>query len=116
MLADRLLKKVDFETPFETRTLELLKLRFAESELHHCDVMLKDMQARRLPHATLHCSSRLPTPASHSSGQPAAHDADGRLGARAQRRGQPDRSACPAPQRRVRPRLFAPLLAQAAQL
>ena len=46
MLANKLMKKDDYSTDFETRTLELLKLRFAESELHHCDVMLKDMQVR----------------------------------------------------------------------
>jgi hypothetical protein len=38
------MKKADFNTDFETQTLELLKLRFLESELHHCDVMLKDTQ------------------------------------------------------------------------
>lgn len=48
MLVNKLLKKPTYDTDFETRTLELLKLRFAESELHHCDVMLKDMQARAL--------------------------------------------------------------------
>lgn len=46
MLGSKLIKKADFETDFETQTLELLKLRFLESELHHCDVMLKDMQVR----------------------------------------------------------------------
>lgn len=40
------MKKADFNTDFETQTLELLKLRFLESELHHCDVMLKDTQVR----------------------------------------------------------------------
>lgn len=44
MLGSKLVKKADFDTDFETQTLELLKLRFLESELHHCDVMLKDMQ------------------------------------------------------------------------
>jgi N-acetyl-beta-hexosaminidase len=46
MLGSRLMKKANFNTDFETQTLELLKLRFLESELHHCDVMLKDMQVR----------------------------------------------------------------------
>lgn len=40
------MKKAGFNTDFETQTLELLKLRFLESELHHCDVMLKDTQVR----------------------------------------------------------------------
>jgi hypothetical protein len=46
MLGSRLMQKADFETAFETRALELIKLRFKESELHHCDVMLKDIQVR----------------------------------------------------------------------
>jgi hypothetical protein len=41
MLGAKLMKKAAFDTDFETRTLELLKLRFAETTLHHCDVMLK---------------------------------------------------------------------------
>lgn len=49
MLGNKLMKKANFDTDFETRTLELLKLRFVESELHHCDVMLKDMQVCMLP-------------------------------------------------------------------
>ena len=44
MLGSKLMKKPGFNTDFETQTLELLKLRFLESELHHCDVMLKDTQ------------------------------------------------------------------------
>jgi hypothetical protein len=47
MLGAKLMKKATFDTDFETRTLELLKLRFVESELHHCDVMLRDMHASR---------------------------------------------------------------------
>jgi hypothetical protein len=44
MLGSKLMRKASFDTEFEMRTLELLKLRFVESELHSCDVMLKDMQ------------------------------------------------------------------------
>eukprot|EP00892_Ulva_mutabilis_P007771 jgi/Ulvmu1/5366/UM022_0160.1 len=55
MLGSKLIKKSDFDTDFETQTLELLKLRFLESELHHCDVMLKDIQqSRRHVQALLH--------------------------------------------------------------
>jgi hypothetical protein len=44
MLGSKLMRKASFDTEFEMRTLELLKLRFVESELQSCDVMLKDMQ------------------------------------------------------------------------
>ena len=43
MLADRLLSKVGYDVDRETRALELLKLRFGESSLHKCEVMLKDV-------------------------------------------------------------------------
>ena len=43
MLAERLLNKVGYDIDRETHTLELLKLRFGESSLHKCEVMLKDM-------------------------------------------------------------------------
>ena len=46
MLGAQLMRKATFDVDFEARTLELLKLRFVESELHSCDVMLKDIQAR----------------------------------------------------------------------
>ncbi|KAF9581753.1 Anaphase-promoting complex subunit 2 [Lunasporangiospora selenospora] len=41
--ADRLLQAVDFNVDREVRQLELLKLRFGETDLHHCDVMLADI-------------------------------------------------------------------------
>lgn len=34
----------EFQPIFEMRYLDLLKLRFSEGELQHCDVMLKDMR------------------------------------------------------------------------
>ena len=43
MLADKLLNASDFETDREVRNLELLKKRFGESALSHCEVMLKDI-------------------------------------------------------------------------
>ena len=44
MLGGKLIRKAGFSTAVETRTLELLKLRFAGTALHHCDVMLRDLQ------------------------------------------------------------------------
>jgi len=38
MLAERLLAKSDFDTDTEVRTLEHLKKRFGENNLHSCEV------------------------------------------------------------------------------
>lgn len=50
LLADRLLSQFwDSDMEKEIRYLELLKLRFGESQLHYCEVVLKDVQdARRI--------------------------------------------------------------------
>jgi hypothetical protein len=41
MLADRLMSKSDYDTDRELHTLELLKLRFGDTSLHDCEIMLK---------------------------------------------------------------------------
>ena len=38
MLADRLLAKADYDCDREIRTLELLKLRFGDTNLNNCEV------------------------------------------------------------------------------
>lgn len=38
MLADKLLAKADYDCSREVRTLELLKLRFGDANLHNCEV------------------------------------------------------------------------------
>ncbi|KAL4703261.1 hypothetical protein ACJJTC_009236 [Scirpophaga incertulas] len=43
LLADRLLAQSAINTEKEIRYLELLKLKFGESQLHFCEVMLKDI-------------------------------------------------------------------------
>lgn len=43
LLADRLLTQFSYNTEKEIRYLELLKLRFGETQLHYCEVMLKDI-------------------------------------------------------------------------
>lgn len=43
LLADRLLSQHSCDTEKEIRYLELLKLRFGDSQLHYCEVMLKDI-------------------------------------------------------------------------
>ena len=47
LLADRLLTKFSFDTHRDVRHLELLKLRFGDSSLHNCEVMLKDISDSR---------------------------------------------------------------------
>ncbi|CAH1786015.1 unnamed protein product, partial [Owenia fusiformis] len=43
LLADRILTQYNYDTEKEIRYLELLKLRFGETQLHYCEVMLKDV-------------------------------------------------------------------------
>ena len=43
LLADRILTHYNYDTARELRYLELLKLRFGETQLHACEVMLKDV-------------------------------------------------------------------------
>jgi len=38
MLSDKLLSKTDYNCDREIRTLELLKLRFGDANLHNCEV------------------------------------------------------------------------------
>lgn len=40
MLADKLLAKMDYDCDREIRTLELLKIRFGDSNMHNCEVCL----------------------------------------------------------------------------
>ena len=54
LLADRLLTKLDFDTEKEVRYLELLKLRFGESQLHFCEVMLKDVADSKRINTNIH--------------------------------------------------------------
>ena len=46
----RLIAKAELhETAHEVKNLELLKLRFGETSLHHCEIMLRDVEdSRRL--------------------------------------------------------------------
>lgn len=40
MLSDKLLSKTDYNCDREIRTLELLKLRFGDANLHNCEASL----------------------------------------------------------------------------
>ncbi|XP_017147591.2 anaphase-promoting complex subunit 2-like [Drosophila miranda] len=54
LMADRLLAHLDFNSEKEIRNLELLKIRFGESLLHSCEVMLKDVTDSKRINAHIH--------------------------------------------------------------
>ncbi|KAI2664220.1 Anaphase-promoting complex subunit 2 [Labeo rohita] len=61
VLADRLLHQLNYNTAREIRNVELLKLRFGESHMHYCEVMLKDVaDSRRINTNIREEDSRLP--------------------------------------------------------
>ncbi|GAM26437.1 hypothetical protein SAMD00019534_096120 [Acytostelium subglobosum LB1] len=43
MLSERLLSMTDYDIDREIKNVELLKLRFGESSMHNCEIMIKDM-------------------------------------------------------------------------
>jgi hypothetical protein len=53
MLAEKLLGKSDYDCDREFRTLELLKLRFGEGNLHDAEIMIKVATPPPPPHPTL---------------------------------------------------------------
>ncbi|XP_016926393.3 anaphase-promoting complex subunit 2 [Drosophila suzukii] len=57
LMADRLLAQLDFNSEKEIRNLELLKIRFGESLLHSCEVMLKDVTDSKRINAHIHSDS-----------------------------------------------------------
>ncbi|KAH8233030.1 hypothetical protein KR026_003362 [Drosophila bipectinata] len=57
LMADRLLAQLDFNSEKEIRNLELLKIRFGESLLHSCEVMLKDVTDSKRINAHIHGDS-----------------------------------------------------------
>ena len=54
LLSNRLLANCSYDTDKEIRHLELLKLRFGEIPLHHCEVMLKDIGDSKRINLLLH--------------------------------------------------------------
>ncbi|CAL1587627.1 unnamed protein product [Knipowitschia caucasica] len=62
VLGGRLLQQLNYNTAREIRNVELLKLRFGESHMHYCEVMLKDMaDSRRINGNVREEESRLNT-------------------------------------------------------
>jgi len=58
MLADKLLANVDFETDQEVHNLELLKIRFGESSMRQCEIMIKDMDDSKRIATNIHSTIR----------------------------------------------------------
>lgn len=58
LLADRILSTFNYDTEKELRYLELLKLRFGESHLHFCEIMLKDVADSRRINSHIQASAK----------------------------------------------------------
>eukprot|EP00904_Undaria_pinnatifida_P000085 jgi/Undpi1/10077/HiC_scaffold_28.g12531.m1 len=54
MLADKLVNNLAYDTDKEIQNLELLKLRFGESSMHHCDIMVRDVEESKRVNANVH--------------------------------------------------------------
>ena len=55
MLAERLIRKIDFDCSKELKTLELLKIRFGEASLHNAEIMMRDVtDSKRLNSSIQH--------------------------------------------------------------
>ena len=57
LLSNRLLSQFSYETEKEIRNLELLKLRFGDTPLHQCEVMIKDVNDSKRINTALHSES-----------------------------------------------------------
>ena len=62
MLAEKLLGKSNYDTEREMHALELLKLRFGETSLHNCEVMLKDFADSKRTNANIKTQPTKGTP------------------------------------------------------
>ncbi|KAL3697240.1 hypothetical protein R1sor_011316 [Riccia sorocarpa] len=63
LLAEKLLNKTDYDTERNIRTLELLKLRFGESNMHSCEIMLKDIADSKRINSNIKASKSSSDPA-----------------------------------------------------
>jgi anaphase-promoting complex subunit 2 len=59
MLADKLITNLDYNTDAEVHKLELLKLRFGESSLRSCEVMVKDIDDSKRIHTNIRSTLEL---------------------------------------------------------
>ena len=58
MLADKLLQNMDYNTDQEVHTLELLKLRFGETSMRSCEIMIKDMDDSKRANTNIHSTRK----------------------------------------------------------
>ncbi|KAL1920658.1 uncharacterized protein VTP21DRAFT_1035 [Calcarisporiella thermophila] len=63
LMADRLLSSHNYEIDREVRHLELLKLRFGESKMQPCEVMIKDIGDSKRIDGYVHADQEFPTEA-----------------------------------------------------
>merc|ERR1719334_2531527 len=61
LLADRILTATTFDLDRERRHLELLKRRFGESQMHYCEVILKDLEDSGRINKNIQESKKLPS-------------------------------------------------------
>jgi anaphase-promoting complex subunit 2 len=54
MLADRLLNNLDYETDGAWQNLELLKVRFGEDSMQHCETMVRDVDESKRVNSRVH--------------------------------------------------------------
>ncbi|MCO5567286.1 hypothetical protein L7F22_020976 [Adiantum nelumboides] len=62
MLAEKLLSKSDYDIDRKIRTLELLKLRFGESSMHSCEIMLKDIADSKCINSNIKANTEATSP------------------------------------------------------
>ncbi|CBN77335.1 Putative subunit of the Anaphase Promoting Complex Putative subunite of the Anaphase Promoting Compl [Ectocarpus siliculosus] len=53
MLADKLVGNLSYDTDKEVQNLELLKLRFGETSMHHCEIMVRDLEESKRVNANV---------------------------------------------------------------
>ncbi|CAN0338597.1 unnamed protein product, partial [Scytosiphon promiscuus] len=53
MLADKLVNNLAYDTDREVQNLELLKLRFGETSMHHCEIMVRDVEESKRVNANV---------------------------------------------------------------
>ncbi|CAM9944091.1 unnamed protein product, partial [Sphacelaria rigidula] len=54
MLADKLVNNLTYDTDRDVQNLELLKLRFGESSMHQCEIMVRDLEESKRVNANVH--------------------------------------------------------------
>jgi anaphase-promoting complex subunit 2 len=58
MLADKFLSRTDVNIDYEVQNLELLKIRFGETSMRNCEIMIKDMEDSKRINANIRSTLR----------------------------------------------------------